>query len=295
MVSKQSELVGDVILVIGKYGQLARCFQDLKPDALFLSSQQINLIEINKIQQVLSRHNPELICNFSAFNDVDGAEANENNNLINSEAILELGKFSMTRKIPIIHISTDYVFDGTLGNYSEEDQTNPINKYGLAKLNGEQNLLESSYACLIIRTAWLYSRFQNNFLEKVIFNIVNNRGLRGAYDCIGSPTSASSLANAINKIIPRYLNDLSLGGIYHFSNQGSASRYEFIQEIQNSFIKNSSKEYAPQEILKVKNSSFNLSAKRPRNTSLNSDKISVTFDIKPFHWKEELNKEIINR
>lgn len=287
--------MGDVILVIGKYGQLAQCFRDLKPDALFLSSQQINLIEIKKIQQVLSRHKPELICNFSAFNDVDGAEENKNNNLINSEAILELGKFSMTRKIPIIHISTDYVFDGALGNYSEEDQTNPINKYGLAKLNGEENLLESSYACLIIRTAWLYSRFQNNFLEKIISNIVNNRGLSGAYDCIGSPTSASSLANAINKIIPKYLNDLSLGGIYHFSNQGSASRYEFIQEIQKSFIKNSSNEYAPQEILKVKNSSFNLSAKRPLNTSLNSDKISTTFDIKPVHWKEELNKEIINR
>jgi dTDP-4-dehydrorhamnose reductase len=243
----------------------------------------------------LSRYNPDLICNFSAFNDVDGAEVNQNNNLINSEAILELGKFSMAKKIPVIHISTDYVFDGARGDYSENDQTNPINKYGLAKLNGEKNLLDTSYSCLIIRTAWLFSRFKNNFLEKIIFRIINSNELTGAYDCIGSPTSASSLAKAISKIIPKYLNDLSLGGIYHFANQGSASRYDFIQEIQNLFISSSSTKYSPQEILKVKNSFFDLPAMRPLNTSLNSDKILSTFNIKSSDWKEELFKEIINR
>ena len=287
--------MGVLILVIGKHGQLAKCFRKLDPDACFLSSQQINFCETKKIQDILSPYKPAVICNFSAFNNVDDAENNNNNNLINSEAMLELGKFSMTRKIPIIHISTDYVFDGIKGNYLEDDQTNPINEYGLAKLNGERNLLESSYSCLIIRTAWLFSRFKNNFLEKIILNIIDKKELSGADDCIGSPTSASSLASAINKIIPKYLNDLSLGGIYHFANQGSASRYELIQEIHNLFIKNSSKKYTPLEITKVKNSLFNLPANRPHDTSLNSDKILTTFDIKPSNWKEELNKEIINR
>ena len=287
--------MGVLILVIGKHGQLAKCFRKLKPDACFLSSQQINLCEIKKIQEILSLYKPSVICNFAAFNNVDEAENNNNNNLINSEAMRELGKFSMARKIPIIHISSDYVFDGSKGNYLEEDRANPINQYGLAKLNGERNLLESSYSCLIIRTAWLYSRFKNNFLEKIILNIIDKKELSGADDCIGSPTSASSLASAINKIIPKYLNDLSLGGIYHFANQGSASRYELIQEIHNLFIKNSSKKYMPLEITKVKNSFFNLPAKRPHNTSLNSDKILTTFDIEPSDWKEELNKEIINR
>jgi len=282
-------------LVIGKYGQLARSFQKFKPDAVFLSSKEINLVEINKIQSILSRYKPNLICNFSAFNDVDGAEVNQKNNIINSEAILELGKFSMSKKIPIIHISTDYVFDGIRGDYSENDQTNPINKYGLAKLHGERNLLDTSYSCLIIRTAWLFSRYKNNFLEKIILKIINNNHLTGAYDCIGSPTSASSLAKAIIKIIPKYLNDLSLGGIYHFANQGTASRYELIQEIQNLFIQTSSAKYSHQEIIKVKNSFFNLPANRPLNTSLNSDKIFSTFNIKPSQWKEELKKEIINR
>ena len=287
--------MGVLILVIGKYGQLARSFQKFKPDAIFLSSKEINLVEINKIQSILSRYKPNLICNFSAFNDVDGAEVNQKNNIINSEAILELGKFSMSKKIPIIHISTDYVFDGIRGDYSENDQTNPINKYGLAKLHGERNLLDTSYSCLIIRTAWLFSRYKNNFLEKIILKIINNNHLTGAYDCIGSPTSASSLAKAIIKIIPKYLNDLSLGGIYHFANQGTASRYELIQEIQNLFIQTSSTKYPHQEIIKVKNSFFNLPANRPLNTSLNSDKIFSTFNIKPSQWKEELKKEIINR
>ena len=287
--------MGVLILVIGKHGQLAKCFRKLEPDACFLSSQQINFCETKKIQDILSPYKPAVICNFSAFNNVDDAENNNNNNLINSEAMRELGKFSMAGKIPIIHISSDYVFDGSKGNYLEEDRANPINQYGLAKLNGERNLLESSYSCLIIRTAWLYSRFKNNFLEKIILNIIDKKELSGADDCIGSPTSASSLASAINKIIPKYLNDLSLGGIYHFANQGSASRYELIQEIHNLFIKNSSKKYMPLEITKVKNSFFNLPAKRPHNTSLNSDKILTTFDIEPSDWKEELNKEIINR
>lgn len=287
--------MGVLILVIGKYGQLARSFQKFKPDAIFLSSKEINLVEINKIQSILSRYKPNLICNFSAFNDVDGAEVNQKNGIINSEAILELGKFSMSKKIPIIHISTDYVFDGIRGDYSENDQTNPINNYGLAKLHGERNLLDTSYSCLIIRTAWLFSRYKNNFLEKIILKIINNNHLTGAYDCIGSPTSASSLAKAIIKIIPKYLNDLSLGGIYHFANQGTASRYELIQEIQNLFIQTSSAKYSRQEIIKVKNSFFNLPANRPLNTSLNSDKIFSTFNIKPSQWKEELKKEIINR
>ena len=287
--------MGVLILIIGKYGQLAKSFKKLQPNALFLSSKQINLLEIDKIQDILSKYEPNLICNFSAFNDVDRAEVSQKNNLINSEAILELGKFSMANKIPIIHISTDYVFDGTQGDYSEKDQTNPINKYGLAKLNGEKHLLETSYACLIIRTAWLFSRFKNNFLEKIISHIINKDNLTGAYDCIGSPTSASSLAKAINKIIPKYLDDLSLGGIYHFANHGSASRYELIKEIQRLFLLNSSKKYSPQEIIKVKNSFFNLPANRPLNTSLNSDKILSTFNIKPSDWKEELKKEIINR
>lgn len=287
--------MGVLILVIGKYGQLARSFQKFKPDAIFLSSKEINLVEINKIQSILSRYKPNLICNFSAFNDVDGAEVNQKNDIINSEAILELGKFSMSKKIPIIHISTDYVFDGIRGDYSENDQTNPINNYGLAKLHGERNLLDTSYSCLIIRTAWLFSRYKNNFLEKIILKIINNNHLTGAYDCIGSPTSASSLAKAIIKIIPKYLNDLSLGGIYHFANQGTASRYELIQEIQNLFIQTSSAKYSRQEIIKVKNSFFNLPANRPLNTSLNSDKIFSTFNIKPSQWKEELKKEIINR
>lgn len=253
------------------------------------------MTEVKKIQGILSNYKPDLICNFSAFNDVDRAEVDQDNNLINSDAILELGKFSMYKKIPIIHISTDYVFDGTKGNYSENDKTNPINQYGLAKLQGEQNLLKTAHACLIIRTAWLYSKFQNNFLEKIILNIINDNNLSGAYDCIGSPTSASSLASAIDKIIPKYLNNLSLGGVYHFANQGSVSRYELIQEIQNLFISTSSKKYIPQEILKVKNMFFNLPAKRPHNTSLNSDKILTSFGIKPSKWKDELKKEIINR
>lgn len=287
--------MGILILVIGKYGQLAKSFHKLKPNAYFLSSKEINLIEIQKIHKILSSYKPKLICNFSAFNKVDEAEKNSKNELINSDSLLELGKFSKERKIPIIHISSDYVFDGTKGDYKESDQTNPVNNYGLAKLSGEQNLTASSYSCLIIRTAWLYSRYKNNFLEKVINNIENRHQLAGAYDCIGSPTSATSLAKAIMKIIPQYLNNISLEGIYHFANQGAVSRHEFIEEIQNLFISNSLKKYAPLKIAKVKNSFFNLPAQRPHNTSLNSDKILTTFNIESSCWKEELNQEIIYR
>ncbi len=284
-----------LILVIGKNGQLAKCFYELQPDAFFLSSNEINLIELDKIHKTLSIFKPKLICNFAAFNKVDDAEKNNSNEIINSASMLELGKFSMERKIPVIHISTDYVFDGAKGNYKEQDQTNPINKYGLAKLNGEQNLISSSYSCLIIRTAWLYSRFNNNFLDKVICNIKSQQKLIGAYDCIGSPTSAISLASVIKKIIPKYLKNISLEGVYHFANQGSVSRYEFIKEIQNLFIRNSPTSYSPQEIAKVKNSFFHLPAERPQNTSLNSDKILTTFNIKPSSWNEELNRVIISR
>lgn len=288
------------ILILGSSGQLGRCLYDQflnsKFDPLYASSNLINLKEIASLRKKIVDLKPDVIINAAAYTKVDEAEDNYDlADLINNRAVYEISRASEEISSWLIHISTDYVFDGIKGDYSENDQTNPINKYGLAKLYGERNLLDTSYSCLIIRTAWLFSRYKNNFLEKIILKIINNNNLTGAYDCIGSPTSASSLAKAIIKIIPKYLNDLSLGGIYHFANQGTASRYELIQEIQNLFIQTSSVKYSHQEIIKVKNSFFNLPANRPLNTSLNSDKIFSTFNIKPSQWKEELKKEIIDR
>tara|TARA_B110000003_G_scaffold55054_1_gene55083 strand:- start:16327 stop:17178 length:852 start_codon:yes stop_codon:yes gene_type:complete len=280
-----------VIVVLGKNGQLAKEFQKIyKGKAIYLSSQDIDLTRLEKIIPALNKLSPDLLVNFTAYNNVDLAEKDSNNFLINSLAIKEIASYSNLKDIPLIHISTDYVFDGTKGSYAENDTPNPINKYGKAKLDGENYIQNICKKYFIIRTSWLYSCFGENFLTKVIAMYKSKADLMGAYDLIGSPTSAKSLAHAIKHLIELNKENNRDFGIFHFSNQGSISKYTFVKKIVSSLNLDLNSE----EILikKVKNSDFNLAAQRPYNTTLVSNKFSEKFNYKIPCWEDEL-KSII--
>jgi len=154
-----------MILALGKNGQLAKEFQKINQrEILYLSSTELDLTCIDSIKFKLEPYHPKIVLNFTAYNFVDQAEENRDNELINSLAVKEIAEYCNAKNILLIHISTDYVFDGLKGNYTETDSVNPINAYGQAKLNGENFIRDICKKYFILRTSWLYSLYGRNFL-----------------------------------------------------------------------------------------------------------------------------------
>jgi len=282
------------ILVIGRHGQLSNYFCACTEQVVkIFSSKELDLRHTKDIKNILDPYRPKVIVNLSSYNDVEGAESSLDNSLINALALKELSEFSKERSIPLIHISTDYVFNGSKGNYNEDDQTDPINSYGKAKLEGENYVRNICNEYLIIRTSWLYSCLEgrNSFLNKAMEMYFSKRAkVSGSINSIGSPTSAYSLALALNRIIPIFLKDTHLTGTYHFSNKGRISRYEFFKKIL--FLLNNKFHSSSPVLKEVNNSSFNMKANRPEDTSLDCSKFYNTFPVEPLTWQVALNQEI---
>ncbi len=284
-------MVGELILVIGSNGQLALSFKKICPKSTkFLSSKELNLADTQKIYQILLAHKPNYIFNFAAYNNVDNAEHDDQNVLINSLAVKVISEYCNEQDIPFLHISTDYVFDGSQGSYCEDHSTNPVNKYGKAKLEGENFIQAICSQYIIIRTAWLYSNGKNNFLKKIKSQFLSPNNLKGAIDIIGSPTSSDSLAKGILTVYRRLENRNLPSGIFHFANKGRVTKYQFIDEINTLLSKKFNKE--KKDIASVKNIDFDLEAPRPYDTSLNVEKFESEFNFVIPTWKEELSKII---
>ncbi len=233
---------------------------------------------------------PSYIFNFAAYNYVDNAENDEQNTLINSTAVKIIAEYCNDKDIPLLHVSTDYVFDGMQGNYLENDLTNPINEYGRAKLAGESSIQSICKDYIIIRTAWLYSNGRNNFLNKIKTQFIAEGNLKGAIDIFGSPTSSDSLAEGILEVFKRLEKKNLKSGIFHFANKGRVSKYQFINAINILLSKKLGQE--KKDITKVKNIDFELKAPRPYDTSLNVNKFEAEFNFLLPEWEAELSKII---
>jgi dTDP-4-dehydrorhamnose reductase len=272
--------------LIGATSQLGRELLKILPyKILSISSNELDFCYPDKILDTLweYRESLDVLINCAAFNSVDEAENNFNADLINSESVKELAQFCSISNILLIHFSTDNVFDGNKGDYVETDITNPINKYGITKLLGERYIQKYASNYLIIRTSWLYSKEgENSFVRKILHQINSNiPKIYGVTDICGSPTSASSLAQGM-KIVLEHRSIFQLKEIFHFSNEGTATKYELIKEIFK--ITNNNEK----NIIKVNNDFFDLSAPRPRKTNLISTKFSSFFNFKIPNWKDEL-------
>lgn len=280
-----------MILVIGSNGQLALSFKKLcPPNTKFVSSNDLDLVNTHKIYQTIKSYKPKYVFNFAAYNKVDDAENDLRNILVNSTAIKIISEYCNDQNIPFLHISTDYVFDGSKGNYYETSHTNPINKYGKAKLEGENFIKEICSNYVIIRTAWLYSNGKNNFLDKIRSQFINSNNLKGAIDIFGSPTSSDSLAEGVLAVFKKMENKSLSSGIFHFANKGRASKFEFISEINKLLSKKLN--LKKKAMISVKNVDFDLLAPRPYDTSLNVQKFESEFEFIIPKWNEELSKII---
>lgn len=278
------------ILVTGSNGQLGREIREIarfktEYDFVFTDINELDIANVEALTDIFEQFVPNFVINCAAYTAVDTAETDIDNAFrINSAAVSNLSIICQKHEIPIIHISTDYVFDGQNHKpYTEKDETNPKNVYGKSKLEGEETLKDYNKS-IIIRTSWLYSAYGNNFVKTIMKLLKEKPLISVVFDQIGSPTYAQDLAIAIFEIIDRYyLTKDFYGGIYHFANEGVCSWYDFAFEIAKQINSKC-------EILPVTSDQFPRPAKRPFYSVLDKTKIKEKYSIKISHWTESLKK-----
>jgi dTDP-4-dehydrorhamnose reductase len=282
--------VKPVILVTGSNGQLGNELRDLASsfsafDFIFTTRENLSIDHFHEVSEFFEKNNPQYCINCAAYTQVDAAETHHEEAFkINAAAVSILADVCEEYQTRFIHFSTDYVFDGSEAKpYTEQSPTNPINVYGASKLAGENDAEEMNPETIIIRTSWVYSSYGKNFVKTMI-RLMNERGsVNVVNDQIGSPTYAADLAEVIIKIISdtEHVPSHWHPGIYHFSNEGVISWFDFATEIKR--LTASSCEIKP-----IPAAAYPTPAKRPVFSVLNKSKISETFGIELKNWKESL-------
>jgi len=288
------------ILVTGKNGQLGRSIHKLvntdtkidnnqsSNEFIFVSREELDLSNESSISHYFDSNDRfDVIINCAAYTAVDKAEEEQElANQVNHLAVKQLANIANEQKAKSIHVSTDYVFDGESSKpYIEMDAVNPINVYGKTKLSGEKALQEAMpNNAIIIRTSWVYSEFGNNFVKTILRLGQERKELNVVNDQIGSPTYATDLAEVILKIISNknYQNKEQSTEVYHYSNEGEISWYDFAKEIFKIAKTNC-------KVNPITTQQYPTPAKRPRNTLMSKDKIIEEFSLEVLGWKDPLN------
>lgn len=273
------------VLVTGSNGQLGKELQVLAESYpqfrfVFASREDLKLHHYGLVENFFLATKPQYCINCAAYTAVDKAESEvDMAMLVNGESVGNLAAVCKKYQTKLIHISTDYVFNGESEiPYKEDDSTSPINTYGVSKLKGEQLCMQEDPDAIIIRTAWVYSSFGNNFV-KTMMRLMNERNeLNVVSDQVGSPTYAADLAKAILSIIS---SGKWQSGIYHYSNEGKISWYEFAQAIKN--ITGSKAIVHP-----IEAAQYPTPARRPHFSLLNKEKIKSAYHLSIPDWKESL-------
>ncbi len=287
------------VIVSGKNGQLGKTLQeaaDLYPELnlLFYSKAELNISSGVALEAEFKKHQPSFFINAAAYTAVDKAESDqENAYLINTLAPGMIAEVCSRYDATLIHISTDYVFDGKANiPYKENAFTEPVNYYGLSKRKGETLALENNIKTIILRTSWVYSEHGNNFVRTILRLMGERKEINVVSDQFGSPTYAKDLAEVIFKIITidEALNLSKVSshyGIYHFSNEGSISWYDFALAIKS--IKELDCKVNP-----ISTAQFPTHAKRPAYSVMNKEKIQNVFNVELRRWESSLNECLIN-
>ncbi|MEZ8002980.1 MAG: dTDP-4-dehydrorhamnose reductase [Patiriisocius sp.] len=273
------------ILVTGSNGQLGQCLKQQLQNTgdvscYFATREDLDITNNDVVHQFFGEHNFDYCINTAAYTNVEKAESEQKEAfLINAEGAYNLVKACKKYNVVLLHISTDYVFDGMAKTpYQEQDPTNPLNVYGASKLKGEQHIGDTWNKHFIIRTSWLYSQYGHNFLNSMLEFAEQKKALAITTQQTGTPTNANDLAQVLVTIIKtrntRY-------GVYHFSNQGEATWYDFATAIFK----------ATGEIDTVnlaKTEHYATFAKRPVYSVLNCNKLKVTLGTQYKNWEDSL-------
>lgn len=275
------------VLVTGANGQLGNEMRLMAQNSsyhyIFTDVEELDITDFNAILQTVKEKEIQIIVNCAAYTNVDKAENDfDIANALNNIAVGRLANVAKAQNATLIHISTDYVFNGNYHiPYTEDDITDPIGVYGKTKLAGEETIKKVGCNYIILRTAWLYSKWGNNFVKTMQKLTLEKDSLSVIFDQIGSPTYAKDLAHAISLIIER--NMLNQQGIYHYSNEGVCSWFDFAKEICELSGHNCN-------ITPIHSQEYPSKVTRPHYSVLDKTKFKETFGIPVPYWKDSLKK-----
>lgn len=283
------------VLITGKNGQVGNCLVSqlsnmTEINFLALGREELDITNAEQVSKIVNEYKPSIIINAAAYTAVDKAESEvELANAINNLGPKNLAKAAAQVNAAIIHISTDYVFAGNKdGLYTETDEVNPQGVYGQTKLAGEQSVAQECDAHIILRTAWVFSEFGNNFV-KTMLRLAQTRDTLGVVgDQFGGPTYASDIAKAIVSIAQQLQQGSTKFGVYNYSGYPHVSWQEFASEIfEKALAKNLIQ--SPITVNSILTADYPTPAKRPANSKLDCSKITTDFSIQPSDWKAALN------
>jgi len=282
------------ILITGAGGQLGQEFLQLSQTSshfrfLFANSKDLDITLQSAVTRFFEKHAFQYCVNCAACTAVDKAESEpELACQVNAEGAKNIAEACNLKSIPLIHISTDYVYDNDQNTpFKEGDATNPQSVYARTKLKGDELALKSHPATMIIRTSWVYSSFRHNFVKTMLRLAKEREELSVLFDQIGTPTYARDIAKAILTILQKIENQevgrAKMRGVYHFSNEGVASWYDFakaIFDIENIHCK----------LIPIETKDYPRQAKRPPFSVLNKGKIKAAFGLEIPHWRDSLKE-----
>ncbi|KFF63541.1 dTDP-4-dehydrorhamnose reductase [Pectobacterium brasiliense] len=279
------------ILLTGANGQLGRCFQDRLPTEwkiLATDTAELDITDLARVEEIVKHFQPDAIVNAAAYTAVDKAESEpELAEKINVTGPENLAVVASKQGIRLVHVSTDYVFDGNATEpYSEDSATNPLSVYGKTKLAGEQAVAKASPEAIIVRTAWVFSEYGNNFVKTMLRLAKERDTLSVVNDQRGCPTYAGDLAQAIISLLEKNAE----GGIYHYCGDEEVSWYEFAQAIFSTAVQKALLSKAP-TLTPITTAQYPTPAHRPSYSTLAGEKIKalgITFS----DWESALKKTI---
>ncbi|RKE98826.1 dTDP-4-dehydrorhamnose reductase [Ichthyenterobacterium magnum] len=279
------------VLVTGANGQLANCINSLITidkaySFIFTDSKKLDISSNKAVSDFFLNQNIDWCINCAAYTNVDKAETEQEKAFnVNTLGAKNLAIACQENNVKLIHISTDFVFDGIQSKaYNESDKTNPLSVYGQTKLDGENEIKTHLNKHFIIRTSWLYSEYGNNFLKTMLRLAKEKSELNIVADQIGTPTYAKDLAKVILKIIK---TNNSRFGVYHYSNEGVASWYDFAKEV---FSLNQ----VSIKVNPIKSQAYLTPAKRPAFSVLDKTKIKSNTEITVPYWRDSLKEAFLN-
>ena len=290
------------ILITGANGQLGNCMRNAVEKAtknaerktqdtyIFTDVAELDITDAEAVAKMVKDNDVKVIVNCAAYTNVDKAETDEDfAELLNAKAVRNLADAVKANDGTLIHVSTDYVFGGSLGNTprTEDEPANPTGVYGVTKLHGEQQIADSGVKALIFRTAWLYSEYGRNFVKTMLSLTSSKPKLNVVFDQVGTPTYAQDLADAIFHIIESRRMDGN-EGIYHYSNEGVCSWYDFTKMIAE-IAGNSGCDVRP-----CHSDEFPSPVTRPSYSVLDKTKVKETFGMVVPYWTDSLKKCIQN-
>ncbi|MBD5286254.1 MAG: dTDP-4-dehydrorhamnose reductase [Bacteroides sp.] len=282
------------ILITGANGQLGNCMRNVAKDSkdnyVFTDVAELDITDAEAVTKAVKDNDIKIIVNCAAYTNVEKAETDQDfAELLNAKAVRNLADAVKANDGTLIHVSTDYVFGGSLGNTprNEEEPANPTGVYGETKLHGERQIAESGVKALVIRTAWLYSEYGKNFVKTMLSLTSSKPELKVVFDQVGTPTYAQDLADTIFGIIENRRFDGN-EGVYHYSNEGVCSWYDFTKMIAE-IAGNTGCDIQP-----CHSDEFPSTVTRPSYSVLDKTKIKDTFGIRVPYWTDSLKKCIAN-